>query len=253
MLPVLHIGPLAIQLPGLILLLGLWLGLSLAEKHAHRHGIRSNHIFTFAITAIIAGTLGARLVYALRFITAFLNKPGDLLSLNPELLDPIGAVLGAALIVIYFIRHHKLNPWALYDALTPALAVLAVAIHLANLASGRGFGAPTNLPWAIFLRGEWRHPTQIYEMIAALILLGYFWPSNARTHYQKTGLYGISFLATTAVMYLFFGAFHGDSVTIPGGFRSSQVIAWLVLATSLWLFSKRKPNAPGTEKEISNG
>ena len=163
-------------------------------------------------------------------------------------------LLGAALVVIYFIRHHKLNPWSLYDALTPILAVLAVAIHLANLASGRGFGTPTNLPWAIFLRGEWRHPTQIYEMIAAVILLGYFWPGSARTHFQITGLYGTSFLAATAVMFLFFGAFHGDSITIPGGFRSSQVIAWLILATSLWLYQQTKTKlhlAP--ERNISNG
>jgi hypothetical protein len=54
-------------------------------------------------------------------------------------------------------------------------------------------------------------------------------------------------------MYLFFGAFHGDSVTIPGGFRSSQVIAWLVLASCLWLITKRKPNAPDAGKEIANG
>ena len=253
MLPVLHIGPLAIQFPGLILLLGLWLGLSLAEKHAHRHGIPSNHIFSFAITAIIVGILGARLVYALRFIAAFLNNPGDLLSLNPALLDPIGAIMGAALVVIYFIRHHKLNPWALYDALTPALAVMAVAIHLANLASGRGFGTPTNLPWAIFLWGEWRHPTQIYEMIAAVILLVYFWRGSSRAHYQTTGIYGLSFVAATAFMFLFFEAFHGDSVIIQGGFRSAQVIAWMVLAITLWCINKRTQKAPSAGKELSNG
>lgn len=37
MLPILPIGPLAIQFPGLVILLGLWLGLSLAEQSVQSH------------------------------------------------------------------------------------------------------------------------------------------------------------------------------------------------------------------------
>jgi hypothetical protein len=36
MFPILQIGPLAIQVPGLIILAGLWLGLSLAERRAKK-------------------------------------------------------------------------------------------------------------------------------------------------------------------------------------------------------------------------
>ncbi len=36
MLPVIHIGPLAVQTPGLILLLGIWFAMDVTEKHAIR-------------------------------------------------------------------------------------------------------------------------------------------------------------------------------------------------------------------------
>ncbi len=38
MLPVLQVGPAAIQMEGLILLLGLWIGLTLSEKFCNEEG-----------------------------------------------------------------------------------------------------------------------------------------------------------------------------------------------------------------------
>jgi phosphatidylglycerol:prolipoprotein diacylglycerol transferase len=158
MLPILQIGPLAIQLPGLLLLLGLWLGLSLAEKYSHHQRMSPNQVYTITFSALAAAGLSARLVYVLRNISTFTHSPGGIISLNPGLMDPWGAILGAGLVTGYFIRRYKLNPWSLCDALAPILAVLMIAVHLSNLASGRGFGAPSSLPWAIYIFGEWRHP-----------------------------------------------------------------------------------------------
>jgi hypothetical protein len=44
------------------------------------------------------------------------------------------------------------------DALTPGLAVMMIALGLANLASGNAYGEPAQVPWSIFLWGEWQQP-----------------------------------------------------------------------------------------------
>ena len=247
MLPILHIGPLAIQLPGLLLLLGLWLGLSLAEKHAPSRGVRANQIYSLTGLAIVAGLLGARLAYIIRYFSIFTQTPASAFSLNPELLDPTGALLGVGFVGWMFIHRNKLNPWSLLDTLAPTLAVLAIAIALSNLSSGKGFGAPTQMPWAIFLWGQWRHPTQIYELIAAGISLGIFWPS--RQHFQRAipGIYGLSLLAVTAGWRLFLEAFRADSVTVTGGFRLAQLTAWVILALSLWIITQRSGHLTSSE------
>jgi len=43
MLPILHIGPLAIQTPGLMILLGIGLGLSLAERQAEHFRVNGSY------------------------------------------------------------------------------------------------------------------------------------------------------------------------------------------------------------------
>ena len=239
MLPIIHIGPLAIQFPGLILLLGLWLGLSLAEKFAQNHHVTPNQVYSVSFAALFAAGAAARLVYVIRHISTFVQNPVGIFALKPDLLDPWGAFLGVGLVALYFTRRYKLNPWDLADALAPVLAVMMIAIHLANLASGDGYGAPSNVPWAIFLLGEWRHPTQIYELIASGVVLFYFWPGSRRARFNTAGRLSLSIVAATAGCRLFFEAFHGDSPIISGGLRSTQLTAWLIMALAFWMLSRQ--------------
>jgi len=249
MLPILQVGPLAIQLPGLLLLLGLWLGLSLAEKHAQRHGVTPNQVYTITFTALISAGFAARAVYVIRHISTFGQNPGGIFALNPDFTDPWGAILGAGLAAIYYLYRYKLAPWSLADALAPVFAILMFAIHLANLASGDSYGAPSNLPWAIFLRGAWRHPTQIYELFASGVVLFIFWPGRPRDRFTTAGRYALYLVAATAGCCLFFEAFHGDSPIISSGLRGAQLIAWLIMALVFWLLSRQTHPLAGTNNE----
>ena len=64
MLPTLQIGPLAIQTPGLILLIGIWFALDLADRQAPLFEQNGNRIFTLLIFILAGGLVGARLVFA---------------------------------------------------------------------------------------------------------------------------------------------------------------------------------------------
>ena len=61
MLPMIHIGPLAIPAPQMILLLGFWLGLELTEKLAHRFKTDPAQVYRLTLIGIAAGLVGARL------------------------------------------------------------------------------------------------------------------------------------------------------------------------------------------------
>jgi prolipoprotein diacylglyceryltransferase len=260
MLPILHIGPLAIQFPGLVLLLGLWLGLSLAERfvgsHPQRYSCANSEVtppapvpapilYNLAVGSLIAAIIGARLFYILQYTQVFIDDPTSMISLNTSLLDVRGAILGAILFALYYGQRKRLQFWHTLDALTPALAVLAIFIHLSNLASGSGFGSPTQAAWGIHLWGANRHPVQVYEAGIAILILFLLWPAKTRFTLTRPGEYFLVFIALSAASRLLLEAFHGDSPLLFSGFRLWQVIAWFTLAFSFYLLHHLEQKSQG--------
>lgn len=239
MLPVIQIGPLAMQTPGLVLIIGLWSGLTLAEKLAPRFKSSPSDIYNLVFTALVAGVIGARISYVAQYFEAFRSSPLSLFSLNPGLLDPISGLFIGLFSAAAFANRKKFPLWPTLDALTPLLAVMAVAVGLSNLASGDSFGMPTELPWAIELWGAKRHPTQIYESIMAILILGFFWLRGWTTS-RVAGESFWLFLSLSAGAHLLVEGLRGDSNVLPNGFRLAQIAAWLILAISLWMLERRK-------------
>ena len=255
MLPILQIGPLALQVPGLVILAGIWVGLSLSERVAPRFGTNANDLYNLAFIGLISGLIGARLAYIARYPAAFSSNFISVISLNPGLLDPWGGAAFGMILALIYGQRKKMSFWGTLDALTPALAVFMIALGLSHLASGNAFGNPTSVPWGIDLWGAHRQPTQIYEIILASIIFWAIWSKRGQADSRLPGEYFLAFTAMSAGARLFLEGFRGDSVLI-GGIRSAQVAAWLVLAASLWglgrLLRKQKvPDEPRTIQKES--
>lgn len=230
MLPTVHIGPLTLPTAGLILLLFVWIGLARGEKTAPRFGLDPDRFYNLALVILVAGIAGARLGYALRNLPAFLASPGSLISLSPQMLSLPDGILVGALAGLIYAQRSNISLGAALDGLTPALAILMFGVHLANLASGAAFGAATRLPWGIPLWGEVRHPTQIYEALAAALILLTVWPRGQAGQSLAPGLRFVVFAALTALARLALEFFRGDSVLLFGGLRTAQVAAWGIIA-----------------------
>ena len=251
MFPTLQIGPLAIQTPGLVLILGLWIGLSLSEKAAPRHGVDPGDVYNLAFISLIAGIVGARLSFAFEYPDAFTNNLASLISLNPSLLDPWGgAAIGLIAAIIYGFRK-KMRFWQTLDAYVPALAVFGVALGVAHLASGDAFGMPTTEPWGIQLWGARRQPVQLYEILLALTIFGIIYLRLGRQRTYPPGVLFLAYIAMAAGTRLFLEAFRGDSLLVMGGFRAAQILSWGVLAASLGGISYLKRAQPHAQDTLS--
>ncbi len=243
MFPVLQIWHVALQTPGLILLVGLWLSWELAEKSFRGLGLPAVPANTLVTVGLLAAAVGGRLAYAAENWTAFAASPMSLVSLNTSLWDPFGGLLlGLAGGTAYGL-HQKLNLWSLLDSLAPSFAVMMMAVDLANLASGNAFGAAARLPWSIYLWGAWRHPSQIYEAVGAVgAFIWILWRlsrvSPADHPRPPSGRFFLEFVAWSAVLRIFLEAFRGDSVLLPGQFRAAQVVAWVIPAITLFLIGQ---------------
>jgi prolipoprotein diacylglyceryltransferase len=248
MLPILQIGPLALQTPGLILLIGVWVALTIAERQAHYWGAQAGDLNNLALVGLVSGVLGARLVYVGRYPGAFSASPGSLISLNPGLLDPSGGLAVGVLAALVYGQRKSLPFWSTLDALTPALAGFLIAFHLSHLASGAAFGSPSDLPWAINLWGAERHPAQVYEALAAIAVAYLVWPRARRPTPGPQGRIFLTFIALSAGSRLFLEAFRGDSPLLSNGWRIPQLAAWAVLALSLFGLMARDRHSPTAGK-----
>lgn len=231
MYPYLRLGPFLLQLPLFVLLIGVWISSALSEKEAARlklpPGIVSNMIFI----GLIAGIVGARLAYAARYLNAYLDNPLGLFSLNLNTLaGSEGLLVGLVIAVLYGWRK-KLPLRPTLDALAPGLAAFMVALGLAHILSGDAFGAPANLPWSIYLWGEYRHPSQIYETLAAIgiFVIAYKKPLGQ----AGNGLNFLLVVSLSSAAQLFLEAFRGDSLIFAESFRAAQVISLIMLVVAL--------------------
>jgi len=219
----------------ILVIAAIWIGLWLAEKRSEKHGISVNDLNNIVFFPLIGYILGGRILFALENLSAFAQNPQSLISFNLDLFDPIGGLAIALIVAMVYGQRQKLSLWPTLDALTPLFAVFALGLGLAHLASGSAFGKETSLPWGIQLWGATRHPSQVYEILAALLILGLLWFQKSES---RPGIYFLTFAALTSGSRLFLEAFRGDSTLIFGGLRTAQVVAWIVLAISLYLLDR---------------
>jgi len=106
-------------------------------------------------------------------------------------------------------------------------------IGVSHLLSGNAYGAPTRVPWAVYLWSEYRQPTQLYEIFFALVIftivLSRMIPANA------PGLRFIQFIGLSAIARVFIEAFRGDSPILFDGYRTAQVVGLAILVVCLAL------------------
>ncbi|OQY91325.1 MAG: hypothetical protein B6D38_01605 [Anaerolineae bacterium UTCFX1] len=219
----------------ILLIAALWIGLAFAEKRSEQYGISKERLNNLVFYSLFGYLIGGRALFALANYSAFVGSPLSLFSLNIDLFDSFGGIVTGILVGIVYGKRQNLSFWNALDALTPISAFLAIGIHLSHLAAGTAFGAPTSLPWGIDLWSATRHPTQIYALIASLVIFGLIWFRKPELFPGALFLY---FTALSAGAHLFLEAFRGDSALILDGFRRAQIVAWLTLAATLIAYDR---------------
>jgi phosphatidylglycerol:prolipoprotein diacylglycerol transferase len=227
----------------ILLLLAAWIGLTLAEKRTERYGVSKDDLNNLTYYGLLAFVIGGRLSFVLQNMPAFLKSPLGILSVNPDIFDPLGGMAVAVITAVVYGQRRGLKLWNSLDALTPFFAILSIGIGLSHLAAGTAFGLETDAAWGINLWNATRHPTQIYETAASLLIFGLVWLQKQN---PLSGIHFLTYAALTAAAQLFIQAFHGDSALIFDGLRQGQVMAWISLAIIFVLLEYRlKENHEG--------
>ncbi|NJC95932.1 MAG: prolipoprotein diacylglyceryl transferase [Anaerolineales bacterium] len=176
------LGPLFIRFYGIILMSGAVAGAFLATKEARRRGYDPEIVWDLFIYLLIGGIIGARVWHILTpppssGITAgwYFAHPLDALAIWKGGLGIPGAVIGGLITLFFYSRKTGINFAEWTDIISPSLALGQGIGRWGNFFNQELYGAPTNLPWKIyidpahrltgFLDVSYYHPLFLYESI----------------------------------------------------------------------------------------
>ncbi len=146
----LQVGPLAIRWYGLLIAAGVLVGSIVTLRYAARRGLDPEKLLDMAVWLVIAGIVGARLVYVLTSPSAFFGPGGNPLDAFKVWQGGIsihGGVLGVVLACWLFCRAHRLNMWAYLDVMSPIAGFGIIGGRLGNIMNGTDTGGRlTNWP-----------------------------------------------------------------------------------------------------------
>ncbi len=165
-----HIGSFeyTIHFYGFILMLGAVAGSYLASREAKRRGHDPEIIWDMLIYLIIGGVIGARLWHIFsppptslaQGITTmyYLTHPLAAIAIWNGGLGIPGAVIGGALVMYVYARRHRLQFGEWLDIGAPGVALGQAIGRWGNFFNQELYGAPTKLPWAIYIDPQHRMP-----------------------------------------------------------------------------------------------
>jgi phosphatidylglycerol:prolipoprotein diacylglycerol transferase len=175
------IGPLSVRYYGLVYAFGFLLGyffLKYSITHK-RLKMTEDQLDIFMIWLIIGSIFMARIFEVFIYnLPSYINNPIEMLRIWNGGLSTQGGLVGAIIVTYIFCKKYKVHFYDIADlAIIPTTFVLFLG-KLANYTNSELYGTITNplsVPWCVIFQKVdtyCRHPVQIYEAIAVLILFG---------------------------------------------------------------------------------
>lgn len=246
----LRLGPLYLRFYGLILMTGAVLGAWLASREARRRGLDPQHVWDALIWVLVGGIIGARLYHVLTpspsmGITPwwYLQNPLEILAVWKGGLGIYGGIAGGALGLWLYARRRGLDFWTWLDIAAPGIALGQAIGRWGNFVNQELYGAPTNVPWAVYIRPEYRlpgfesfstfHPTFLYESLWNLgVTLLLLWIAHRFAARLQRGDMITLYFILSPIGRILTEFFRLDSFSVSG-FSLAQTLSALIALAAL--------------------
>jgi phosphatidylglycerol:prolipoprotein diacylglycerol transferase len=264
------IGPLFIHFYGLIIMVGVLAAVWLSELEARRKGQDTSATGDMLIWVLIGGIIGARLWHILtpppsmvaQGITTgyYLTHPLDAIAIWRGGLGIPGAVAGGILALYLFTRRQHMPFLTWLDIIVPGLALAQAIGRWGNFVNQELYGAPSHLPWAIYIDPQHRlpglqnqatyQPLFLYESIWDLLNMGFLLWLGRR--YEDRLEPGDMFLVYLIIYPLgrFFLEFLRLDASQVAGINANQTLMLVILIVSTTVLILR--HRPEWKKGLKN-
>lgn len=228
-----YLGPVPVHWYGIVIALAVVAGYLVARKAGKHYKFEPSLLEDFMLWAMPAALIGARLWYVLFNLDYYLSYPGKIVAVWEGGLAIHGGFFAAVIVAYFWTRARKIDFFRFADVTAPALIMGQSIGRWANYVNQEAYGIPTDLPWAMFIAGEYRHPTFLYESLWNLLIffgLYYYLVSRPRPG-RVFALYMVGY----SVGRFYIEGLRTDSLML-GPFRVAQVVSLILIGLGLLLF-----------------
>lgn len=185
-----ELGPFTLRWYGILFATGFFLALTV-EQYMFRHEKLPERWLEIGFIFVFVGTIiGARLGHVFFYDWDYYSQHlADIPKVWKGGLASHGAVIGIFIALWLYSKYITKRPmiW-IVDRATAVIPLAGAFIRLGNLMNHEIYGQPTDLPWGFVFKlvgdGVPRHPSQIYEALAYLlifaILMYMYWKTDAK-------------------------------------------------------------------------
>lgn len=225
-----RLGPLEVRWYGVLITVGIMLGALLAYREARRRGENPELVFDLLLVILPAAIIGARLYYVVFRWEYYSQHLIEIPQTWRGGLAIHGGVLGGVLAGYLFTRYKRLQFWKWADIVAPSIILGQAIGRWGNYINQEAYGYITDVPWAMYIAGAYRHPTFLYESLWNLGVFAFllYWR-------QKGQRFQGEIAAFYALLYslgrFWIEAFRTDSLML-GPFRVAQLVSLALIAVA---------------------
>ena len=268
-----YVGPLYIRFYGILIMLGALAATYLASWQARKKGKDPETAWDMLIWLLIGGIVGARLWHIFtppasmvaEGITTgyYLTHPLDAINTTKGGLGIPGAVIGGGIALYWYTRRHRLSfaEWA--DFIAPGLALAQAIGRWGNFLNQEVYGAPTNLPWKIYIDPAHRlpgfenvayyHPLFLYESLYNLLNVFFLlWIGRKWASWLKAGDLFLIYLITYPVFRFLLEFIRLDPSPVAGIDINQWLMACVAIVSSILLYLRHRQPQPATQEVDPN-
>ncbi|MEI6649852.1 MAG: prolipoprotein diacylglyceryl transferase family protein [Candidatus Moraniibacteriota bacterium] len=158
---------------------------------ASYRGLPTKPVAVTLLAMLAAAFIGGRLLNVLINQDAFLSHPDRITDFGTSGFSLFGGIILATLVGWLALRLFRIDTWKFADSGTPILGISIALMRIGCFLNGCCFGTETGLPWGVtfpvlsqahrhqlvthpgnFFVVDPVHPTELYELLAALVLAG---------------------------------------------------------------------------------
>lgn len=258
MVPVIHIFGLNLYPYGLMIGIGIISAVLLFIKRCKNRGYNEEWAFNLAVLAVIAGLVGAKLLYIITVLPDIIKNPSLLISEFNSGFVIYGGVIGGVLMGYWYARNRKWSFLKMFDIAAPLLAMAQGFGRIGCLFAGCCYGKETDFFFGI----QFDHspyapnhvsliPTQAISSLGDFAIAGVlFWFDNRRK--KKDGHTGSLYLVLYSIGRFIIEIFRDD----PRGsvfniLSTSQFICIFIFIAGIILFLVSSKNFKAAKEGIA--
>ncbi len=239
-------GPFQLRYYGILLVAAFLSGYFGFTHFMRKKGFPENRTEWVGLIAMVAMLVGARLFHVVFYGWSYYSAhPVEILEIWKGGIASHGAI-AFGIVALWLLAKHEKKHWAFFS--DPASIVAPAAgmfIRIGNFFNGELVGRIANVPWAVKFPccPGYRHPVQLYEAFAYLLVFLVMYAAYRRHGLKFDGFYTWLFLLTYGIAR-FIVEFFKAYLVFSGGLTMGQ---WLSIPLILlgggmlaWRYARRK-------------